>query len=89
MVEEIEDIKDRFAEFEQESLGNAKDLQVLQSEVQNLTLETRSHYNYMKTCLAATQETKKDLNCLKLELKSLKNLLFCAILFLVFYKFML
>ncbi|XP_018487836.1 uncharacterized protein At1g43920, Chloroplastic-like [Raphanus sativus] len=89
MVEEIEDIKDRFDEFEQEALGHAKDLEVLQTEVQNLIQKNMAHATTIQRCHHDVEETKDQLEGLKTDLKCLKNLLLCTLFLGFVYKFIL
>lgn len=85
MVEEIEDMKERFDSFERGMLTTTKDFQVCESEIKTLASETRSCYNGYEKEIRGFE---KDIKDLKMEFKSLKNLVVCVVVFSLFYKFL-
>ncbi|KAJ4894927.1 zinc ion binding [Raphanus sativus] len=73
----------------EEALGHAKDLEVLQTEVQNLIQKNMAHATTIQRCHHDVEETKDQLEGLKTDLKCLKNLLLCTLFLGFVYKFIL
>ncbi|XP_020866215.1 uncharacterized protein At4g04775-like [Arabidopsis lyrata subsp. lyrata] len=78
MVEEIEDLKLKVKNVEEDSISLQKSFNACESEVETLQMETR-------VCEAVVE---KELQECKMELRSLKNMIGCVVVMMLVYFFL-
>lgn len=88
MVEEIEDIKDRLDTIQTWSLATAKDLEACQSEIDSLKSETRCSYSKAEGAAKELSVFQDEIQDVKMEIKSFKNLFVCLIVLALCYWFL-
>ncbi|EOA29684.1 hypothetical protein CARUB_v10016007mg [Capsella rubella] len=78
MVEEIEDLKLKMNNVEEDSMALQKNVNACESEIESLQMET---------CVCEVVVEKEMQEC-KMELRSLKNMVGCAVVMILIYMFM-
>ncbi|CAN7052552.1 unnamed protein product [Brassica rapa subsp. trilocularis] len=86
MVEEIEDMKQKFDEIERASSTIEKGLQVCESEMESLAIETHTCCSVVSGYEKELRGFEKEIEDVKMELKSLKNMVVCVVVFGLLYK---
>ncbi|XP_010440686.1 PREDICTED: uncharacterized protein At1g43920, Chloroplastic [Camelina sativa] len=89
MVEEIEDMIPRIDDLEGASLTLRKGLQVCESEMESLAMETRTCEVVICGFEKELRGFEKELQGCKMELRGLKNIMVCVVLMVLVYVFVL
>lgn len=87
MVEEIEDIKPRIDYLEAVSSTLSKNLKVCESQIRTLTDESRACSRFIRRYETDLPVFQQDVKSATVAVKSLKNLVICFVLLLIFYKY--
>lgn len=88
MVEEIEDLKERFDAFKRGVLSTNKDSKICESDIETLTSETQSCNTLVHGYENEIRGIENDITDLRMEFKSFKNMVVCVVVFGLFYKFL-
>ncbi|KAG2323740.1 hypothetical protein Bca52824_006468 [Brassica carinata] len=75
MVEEIEDLKERFDAFKRGVLSTNKDSKICESDIETLTSETQSCNTLVHGYENEIRGIENDITDLRMEFKSFKNML--------------
>ncbi|XP_019089529.1 PREDICTED: uncharacterized protein At4g04775-like [Camelina sativa] len=89
MVEEIEDMIPRINDLEGASLTLRKGLDVCESEMETLAMETRTCEAVVSRFDKELRSFEKELQGCKMELRGLKNIVVCVVLMVLVYVFVL